>query len=173
LEGADPLLTGMNSDLTLPGEESHLEVTVSRAEPDVRNFPAQLEKRMDDFLADFLTGLKTAPGDHSPLGRSSSGDGGRHVRGGGEERKVIYRPEQPVIAGSYYGRKEVFRIKVAVVISPGGQVKKAEPVNTTGDIDVDMTAAEFVQGWIFEPKNYGVSTDQEQEVEVLLTTGEM
>ena len=87
-----------------------------------------------------------------------------------EGRKVIYKPVHPLLNRGKYGGNDVFNIKLKVLISPAGNVKMLEPINTTGYPEVDMIAMKYFKGWIFEPLIDSYDYDGWMEIEVLIET---
>jgi outer membrane biosynthesis protein TonB len=71
-----------------------------------------------------------------------------------------------------YGDREKYKIKIRLLISAGGNIKKMEPVTTTGFPEVDIIVSKFVKGWIFEPIADAAEEDEWREIKVILKVGE-
>ena len=71
-----------------------------------------------------------------------------------------------------YGNEVMFRIKVRALVSKEGSGRNAEPVTTTGYPQLDIVAARFVRGWLFEPSADTGTYDVWQEVDVVLKAGD-
>ena len=140
----------------------------------VHEFSGYFESSMDDFVKGFLMGSKTIPeldldiSERSVFGKEWGSSGSPAPR----ERRVLYRPEPVRIMRGLYGNKETFKVQVNVLIDDDGNVKKAEPITTTGYPNLDITAVKFVKSWIFEPTTESINPDQWQVVEVFLKAGE-
>ncbi|MBU1083481.1 MAG: energy transducer TonB, partial [Candidatus Omnitrophica bacterium] len=124
---------------------------------------------LDSGLERFLAGKKYVPEifdvKKSTLKNAEKMSGSEKL-----SRKVVYRPEKPVLDGSVYEGKGEFRITVKFFIDEGGRVIKAEPVNTTGFPEVDNLAVQFVRGWMFEPRDNVPEEGQRQETDIVLVT---
>jgi hypothetical protein len=155
-------------------ENGYLKALVPKREIKVREFPEHLENNMDMLVMGFLTGKKSVPGLRMDLEDLYLEEEGRELVKtlATRERKVIYRPEEPFIMRGLYGDREKYRIKVRLLISAGGNIKKMEPVTTTGFPEVDIIVSKFVKGWIFEPIADAAEEDEWREIKVILKVGE-
>jgi len=168
LEDTGKSLIGSYDDALVDIESTYLDVNVTRVDPGGYRTSDYFDNILDSLLVKFLAGKKISP-DIVRLSGSFGGKAGSLSKGLlNAGRKVIYRPQKPLVEGKLYGYEERFKVKVKIFIEPDGKVKKAEPVNTTGFLEIDSTAVKFVKGWIFEPKEDGSGEDQMQEVEVIL-----
>jgi hypothetical protein len=173
LENAEPLMSTTYQYSPLDAHDSYLDVVITKRKPAVPEFPDRLESDMDAFVIGYLTGAKTVPGikldfaGKSPVFRGWSGMDKASPR----TRAVVYKPEAPLIMRSRYGDETSFKVRLKVLIGKDGDVKRVEPLTTTGYPDLDMTASKFVKGWIFEPRKGIAEEDEWQEVEIILNAG--
>ncbi len=86
-------------------------------------------------------------------------------------RKVIYRPEAPLVSSDLYKGTSAFRVTFRILVSPEGSVKSAGYITTSGDPQIDILAKKYVSGWIFEPRRDDKAEDEWQEKEVILDVG--
>lgn len=85
-----------------------------------------------------------------------------------DTRKIIYRPEAPLLSSDLYGSSSNFRVTFRILVSPEGNVKSADYITTSGDPQADIMAKRYVTSWIFEPRSDGKTEDEWQEREVIL-----
>lgn len=86
------------------------------------------------------------------------------------ERKVIYKPDLPSVDKGVYGTNNSFIIKIKLMVSAAGNVKIAEPVNTSGFPEIDMMAIKYSRGWMFEPAREVYADDEWIEKDVVIKT---
>jgi hypothetical protein len=164
LESANPTVETSYSLGNLPFGFRDLKVPSPGRMSFEQEFPRHLEDSRDNAILDALIGYKTVPDfyldvkDTMPDSQSWSPD----------RRKVVYMPDTPFIMKSLYGGKDFIDIRVRALVDPDGNVKKTEPVTTTGYPKLDITAAEFVKSWIFEKKKAG--GEEWITIEVMLDT---
>ncbi|MDP8298337.1 MAG: hypothetical protein P9L88_00295, partial [Candidatus Tantalella remota] len=87
-----------------------------------------------------------------------------------EERAVVYKPVPPRVSSELYGGRDTFRSRFRLTVDSNGNVKRAEPVTTTGYPEVDILSTKFVKGWIFESGRDLSRRDVDITVEVILET---
>jgi hypothetical protein len=173
LENTEPLMSTTYQYSPLDAHDSYLDVVITKRKPAVPEFPDRLESDMDAFVIGYLTGAKTVPGikldfaGKSPVFRGWSGTDGDPSR----TRTVVYKPEPPLIMRGRYGDEASFKVRLKALIGKDGDVKRVEPLTTTGYPQLDMTASKFVKGWIFEPRKGIADEDEWREVEVILNAG--
>ena len=166
LENVKPVFTTTYQVTGIVPQSGYLKVVVPKRKATLPEMPKYFERNMDSSIEGFLTGDKIVP--DLDFGFSTfTEESWKEGASTSIMREVIYKPEAPLIMSGVYGDKDVFRVKVKVLISPSGNVKKTESVTTTGYPQLDITAFKFVKGWIFEPKE-GAIGDEWQEVEVVL-----
>ncbi len=170
LENVNPVVMTTYRYIFLPSQSRELEVAAPKRRSTVQEFPDYLENNMDTLVMSFLTGSKAVPDFTLDLDVDDFvlGKWGTDYTGQAKERKVIYRPEAPSVMRALYGGEETFKIRVKVLIDAGGNVKKVEPLTTTGYPRLDIAASKFVRGWIFEPRKEAAAADEWQEVDVIL-----
>ena len=96
------------------------------------------------------------------------------VKGAGfskDTRKILYRPEAPLLSAGMYGGNSTFYLTFRILVSPEGNVKSANYITTSGDPQVDIMAKRYVASWIFEPRSDGKTEDEWQEKTVILGVG--
>ena len=170
LENVNPVMVTTYRYSFLSSQSGALKVPVSKRRSTVQEFPKYLENSMDTLVMDFLTSSKIVPDFALNLEIDDFGPGrwGTDHIEEAKQRKVIYRPEAPSVMRALYRGEETFRIRVRVLIDRAGNVKKVEPLTTTGYPRLDITASKFVRGWIFEPREDAAIADEWQEVDVIL-----
>ena len=170
LEGGTPTVGTSYSNSLLGFEEIQLEASVPRIESAVPSFSEQFERSLGGRIVDFLTGSKSVPqnviGSNNIAKRKSTGSSLVLT-----ERKVIYRPEPLTVMRGLYGDKDHFKVKMRVLVDPEGNVKKTEPLTTTGYVQLDMDVANSVKAWIFTQKKDDKFHNEWQTVEVIVNTG--
>ena len=170
LKNVNPIVRTTYMCTFLVPQNGCLKALVPKRALRVQEFPEHLEDNMDMLVMGFLTGEKSVPGLRMDLGDLYFEE---EVPGAvktlaTKERKVIYRPEEPFIMRGLYGDKEKYRIKVRLLITADGNIKKVEPVTTTGFPEVDIIACKFVKGWIFEPAADAAGENEWREIKVIL-----
>lgn len=116
-----------------------------------QEFPRHLEDSRDNVILDALIGYKTVPDFYLDVRDAMLNS----QTWSPDQRKVVYTPDPPFIMKSLYGGKDFIDIRVRALVGPDGNVKKTEPVTTTGYPQLDSVAAKFVRSWIFEKKKAG------------------
>ncbi len=171
LENVKPVFTTTYQVTGLLPQGGYLEVVVPKRRAEPEDLSGYFERSMDASVEDFLMGSKVVPDmdldfkfDTLIEEKWSSGAYSQ------SERKVIYRPEAPLVMRGVYGDKDAFKVKVRVLVSPNGDVRNTESITTTGYPQLDITAFKYVRGWIFEPKEAAGEADEWREVEVILKT---
>ncbi|MFH1665476.1 MAG: TonB family protein [Candidatus Omnitrophota bacterium] len=155
-----------------PGERERpdlLAADVRRSESIVSEFPEYQEKSMERAALGSLTGRKEVPGFGMRFG---SGAYALYSDDNAKGREILYRPAPPYVMKGLYGRREMFRMKVKVLVDRDGRVKNVEPLTTTGYPEVDIMALKFVKGWIYEPDRSPGMRDESLIVDILLNSGE-
>jgi hypothetical protein len=151
LENANPVAVTSYSWGSLPFGARHLEVSSPGKMTFKQDFPEHLEYSMDSLIIGSLADYKTVPDFYLDAGKErltpQSWNPGK--------RRVIYTPEPPYIMRGLYGGKDVINMQVRVLVSPRGDVRKVEPVTTTGYPQLDILAAKFARSWMFERKEGG------------------
>jgi hypothetical protein len=166
LESANPVVKTSYSWGPIPFKSIYLKASFPGKITVAHGFPQHLEKSMDSTILDALTGYKAVPDFYLDLKEESLKQG--DLRTG--KRKIIYAPEPPFFVKGLYGDDETILVKVRALVSPEGNVKKTEPVTTTGYPQLDILAIKFVRSWIFEPKKTG--GDEWVVLQVILNTGD-
>ena len=150
-------------------KEADLKAKVTKTDTGIKDVPEHDVVNKDEGVRDFLSGDKDvqemSEGSKGHVLETDTMD--RNV----SVRRVIYRPEPPVIMRGIYGDKDTFKVKVKVLIDAGGEVKNAEPVTTTGYPRLDIQALKFVRYWIFDQRDNVPGSDEWQEIEVILNAG--
>lgn len=161
-------------DETLPYED-YLEVSVPRRIRESRSGSYEVERRIDRDLSGLNYENKIVPDavllDHDTF----SAAGWMSELSGGEAdpvRRPVHKPDRPYVIRGLYGYSDEFAVVVRARVSPGGRVLSAEPVTTTGYPELDLRAAEYVRGWMFEPLKDGGGADEWIDVEITLRAGE-
>ncbi len=168
LETANPVVRTSYSRLLLSPAPERLKA----APPEIR-VPVEDRSRyyLDGWLQasvrDLLTEPKSVPGF---LLRTDSYLDIPWDRHGG--RRLIYKPDPPVLTRGLYGDAEQFRIKLRVLVSAEGTVVSSEPVVMSSHPQLDIIASRFVRTWIFEPRAAAGNEDEWEEAEVILRAGE-
>ncbi len=158
--------------------EGRLRIVVPRTEVTVQEFPRHLEDNMDTDLLDFFSGYKQVPDPLMDFAQEEELSPVKWGRWGDEtveetaERRVVYRPDPPSIMRGLYGAKNVFTLKVRVLVSTGGGVRKAEPLTTTGYPQLDIIATKYASSWIFAPAEDKVVGEEWREVEIEMKAGD-
>lgn len=131
------------------------------------------EQAMDTEIKGFLAGEKVTP-EHrrQPARGAYAAAPAAGAVQAGAVRKVVYRPEAPVFMKDLYGDKRSFRVKVRVLVNGDGNVMRTEPLTTTGYSQLDMTAAKYIERWVYEPGRGGMSGEEWLEEEVVLKAGD-
>ena len=171
LESVKPVFTTTYQVTGIVPQSGYLKVVVPKRKANLQEMPKYFERSMDASIENFLTGDKVVP-DLDFGFNAFMEESWRDEVSTDTIREVIYKPEAPLIMSGVYGDKSTFRVKVKVLISPRGNVKKTESVTTTGYPQLDITAFKFVKGWIFEPKETASGLDEWREVEVVLRVGD-
>jgi len=174
IENAEPVFeTAYRRVFDLTGGGLRLEVSAPKITAFVQEFPDRYERGLDVSARDFLAGRKEMPEIFPGLGAGDflAGEWMAAAVPPGP-RKIVYKPAAPDIIRGLYGENAVFVVRVKALIGPDGTVIKTEPVTTTGHPRLDLAAAEFVGGWMFEPRENGASGGDWTEVEVRLQAGE-
>ncbi len=174
LENADPAVNTAYRQTVLSPEEGRLEVTAPKMEPAVQELPDHPGNSMDALVMDFLAGAKAVPGPGRGFIAEDRMVRSRYARAQADAkgRKVIYRPEAPFMTRGLYGDREAYKIRVRALIAGDGNVRKVEPVTTTGYPGLDIAALKFVRGWIYEPKEDASAGDEWRETDVVLNAGD-
>lgn len=169
LEDANPVLRTSYGYSFLAPESGYLNVVTTKRTAPLQEFPDYLERDMDARVLDFLVSPKAVP--HFALEFKAEDfvlDKWTSPGDAEETRRVIYRPEAPKIVRAIYGDKDEHRVKVKLMVDSNGNVRKAEPVTTTGYPRLDIIASEFASRWIFEPREGSNGADEWHEVDVIL-----
>jgi hypothetical protein len=166
LESANPVVKTSYGWGMLPESPEDLGVSSPGRISFEQDLPAGFENSLDRAIIDALSDYKSVPDFFLDVRDERMNRLG--WRAG--ERRIIYTSEQPYIMKGLYGDKEIIRIKVRALVSSRGEVKKTEPVTTTGYPQLDMLAAKYVRSWIFEAREEGV--DEWVLLEVKLNTGD-
>jgi hypothetical protein len=172
LENISPAAITTYRYMFLSPRSGDLKIAIPKRKSTIQEFPEYLENSMDALVMDFLESSKSVPDFGLDLGMNNFmlGKWGNEDVKGTNERNVIYRPEAPSIMRALYGDEDTFKIRVKVLIGRDGNIKKVEPLTTTGYPRLDITASKFVRGWIFEPSKDAIAADEWQEVDVILNT---
>jgi len=173
IENASPILKTTYRYANVVTQSGYLDISVSKREPFVQEFPEYLENNMDSFVMDYLSAPKAVPDFSLESNFNDSISSGRwnsdYLRK--RVRRVIYKPDPPVIMRSLYGGEENYKVKVKALVSEDGNVRQSEPLTTTGYPELDIMGSKFVQGWIFEPAESPAGADEWIEVDVMLKAG--
>lgn len=155
LENMTPVARTNYAEIDSALQEGYLKVVAPKVRKDADRFPVSKETGMEKGLLNFFSSRKSVPDfllgmNQGNLGVSSWAAG---LVKDSAERKVVYKPGEPMFIKGLYGDKDSFEIKVKVLVGPSGDVIKAEPLTTTGYPELDITAVEHVKEWLFEPDN--------------------
>ena len=153
-------------------DDRHLEVSVRRRQTAAVELPKELEKSIDMEIISTFEEIKIVPdvtlgfegGGFSSMGWMPDLEN----TAANWQRKVVYRPEAPFIMPGLYGYADEYHLKVKVLVSSEGRVLKVEPITTTGYPELDLTASEYVRGWIFDRGKDGVTDNEWLEFDVVL-----
>ncbi|MDP8258984.1 MAG: hypothetical protein P9L90_06155 [Candidatus Aadella gelida] len=171
LEDTGRPLFGAYNDVAENTENLYLEADVERVNPEGYKTGSYFDETLDLLLVEFLAGEKSKPELLRVSGNFILEQIGEKNTASNLDRRVIYRPEKPVIDGTFYGDKDEFKVRVEFLIGPEGKVIRAEPVNTTGFPKIDNIAVNFVKGWLLEPVPEESSVEpQRREVEIVLVS---
>jgi len=171
LENADPLMKTTYRYKDFIKQSGYLEVAAGRRTMNVSEFPEHLERNMETEIIGSISAAKAVPEfvlDLETETLISAEDFGYTIDSGFGEREVIYKPEEPTVTKGLYGDKETFNIIVKVLVGSSGTVRKTEPLTTTGYSEVDMLAAKYVKGWIFEPTEDTDSVEEWYDIDVVI-----
>lgn len=130
------------------------------------------EDALDASVSAALAGWEATPGEKSRPGSKADVSTNRQDGPDIAPRKVVHRPDAPFFIKGQYGEKDLFRVKVKVLVGADGSVIRTEPVTTTGYPQLDMSAAKSVKGWIYEPSKPPSRAEEWIEEEVVLKSGE-
>lgn len=176
LENVNPLSGNAHRYGVQAVEEKYLKASSRKIELPVKEVVLSSESSKQSDVMDFLTGSKDVP-DLFPISYesdlfSSNGSFVKNSQISDEIRKVVYKPDVPSFISALYGGEREFTIKLRAFVSGDGMVMKTEQITTTGYPDLDMTAAGFLKGWVFERQAGRVVNEEWVEVEVLLGSGD-
>ena len=151
-------------------ENEYLEVSAKRREPVYADISAEMERGIESRIIEVFRGTKLVPDvtlEFEPGGFSSTGWMSELEEPAGR-RKVAYKPDAPVIMPGLFGYSDEFVVRVRALVSPQGTVLKAEPVTTSGYAEIDLTAVEYVRGWVFAPDRSRRAGDEWLELDIRL-----
>jgi len=123
----------------------------------------------DRFAVDFLNDDKSIPGFLLETRESAWKSYGSSENK--KDRRIVYRPAVPDLPPGLHRSGDTFRIKIRAMVSDEGNVRRTEPVTTTGYPELDIKAAKYVSSWIFEPGTFS-DADRWVEVDVVLKAGD-
>ena len=157
LESTNPVVKTSYSFGDMPLGPRNLKVSSPGRMSVEPEFSSRLENSMDNSILKALAGYKIVPDFYLDVMEDVL-----------TRRKVIYAPEAPFVMKDLYGGKDFIEVKIRAQVSPGGSVRKAEPVTTTGYPQLDIIAAKYVRSWTFEANES--SEDEWMVLEVKLNT---
>ena len=170
LENVKPVFKTTYRHAMSTPDSNYLDICVEKYQSKIEDVP-RLFSEYNDKIIYYLKGSKSIPGfdpEKTYLMNSFNGVPERAKR----ERKIVHKPEMPLIMKGRYGDKDFFIISVRVQIDVEGNVKAAEPLTTTGYPQLDMDAVEYVNGWLFESKSDLSVQHEWQEIDVVLSIEE-
>ncbi|MDD4957186.1 MAG: hypothetical protein PHQ61_06030 [Candidatus Omnitrophica bacterium] len=151
---------------------NYLRVSLKRREAVDRGTVTRMDMGIDRLAREFLDSAKLLP--DMRMGTESGGSlfnkFNSDLMAMESERRVIYRPALTPLPRGQYGDKDMFITRFRVLVSPKGDVKRAEPLITSGHPQVDLLAEKYLRGLMFEPREQGYYGDEWIEEEVILST---
>ncbi|MDP8299843.1 MAG: hypothetical protein P9L88_08095 [Candidatus Tantalella remota] len=170
LENVTPVVRTTYSYSGTGTQGENLKAVAPKRKVYVQEFPVYLEQRMDDNVLDFFSSSKDVPGFALRLSDKAFAPDEWSVGRREEGRAVVYRPVPPRVSSELYSGRDTFRSRFRLTVDSNGNVKRAEPVTTTGYPELDILSTKFVKGWIFESGRDLSRGDEDITVEVILET---
>jgi hypothetical protein len=162
LERSDPYNFSYKHTST-PETESLLEVNNEKKDIQLMGRIPGYEKYFESILYPSLLAKKNVPG---IFNRGENLSRERLYSG----RKVISRPDPPVIQKGVYGNHFMFRLRFSLLVSADGKVKVTKLTSSTGYPEVDTKATNYIKKWIFEPRGDPYSGEETVEAEIIIVT---
>ncbi|MFH1846156.1 MAG: hypothetical protein ABH869_01215 [Candidatus Omnitrophota bacterium] len=175
LENATPSIFSFSRNAAFLPQEISLKIMEKKRRKILAAIPETFAAENSDDIAGYLKSKKVVPKSEIFNRSEGSSDVTKTVSQvtAEEKRKILYKPEPPVLFRGLYGDKSSFKINFRVLVDADGKVLKAEPLMTTGYPQLDIMACKFIRGWIFSPKDTGAEICDEEwhEIDILLNTG--